>query len=146
MIRANQTNNPAAFRATSSIMFIKTEESQSLIYGAFRLFDLIFHNTVRSIRKGHRDAVFAILASVIQTLVMVAAFYLFMSVLGLRGAAIRGDFILYIMSGIFVFMVHIKSMGAVAGAEGPTSAMMPGSPSGRKSRPPRPRPRARSAS
>lgn len=124
MIRANQTNNPAAFRATSSIMFIKTEESQSLIYGAFRLFDLIFHNTVRSIRKGHRDAVFAILASVIQTLVMVAAFYLFMSVLGLRGAAIRGDFILYIMSGIFVFMVHIKSMGAVAGAEGPTSAMM----------------------
>ncbi len=105
-------------------MFIKTEEKQSLVFGAYRLFDLIFHNTVRSIRKGHRDAVFAIVSSIIQTLVMIGAFYLFMMVIGMRGAAIRGDFLLYIMSGVFVFMVHIKAMSAVAGAEGPTSPMM----------------------
>jgi len=105
-------------------MFMKSDERQSLVYGAFRLLDLIFHNSVRSIRKGHRDAIFAILTNVVQTLVMVGAFYLFMTVIGMRGVAIRGDFILYIMSGVFVFMLHIKSMAAVAGAEGPTSAMM----------------------
>ena len=126
MVPRNKTNNPAAAPATSRPMFINSDEKPSLVYGAFRLSDLIFHNTVRTIRKGHRDAVFAILSSVVQTLVMVGAFYLFMSYMRRFGAtgAIRGDFVLFIMSGVFVFMVHIKSMTAVAGAEGPTSAMM----------------------
>ena len=101
-----------------------TEQNPSLARGAFRIADLIFHNMVRSVRKGHRDAVFAIITSVLQTLVMIAAFYLFIDIVGLRAVAIRGDFLLYVMSGIFVFMIHIKAMGAVAGAEGPTSPMM----------------------
>ena len=99
-------------------------QNTSLWYGAYRLLELIYHNTVRSVRKGHRDAVFAIVSNIIQTLVMVGAFYLFIHYMGLRALAIRGDFLLYVMSGIFVFMVNIKSMGAVAGSEGPTSAMM----------------------
>ena len=99
-------------------------QNTSLLYGAFRLLDLIYHNTVRSVRKGHRDAVFAIVANIIQVLVMVGAFYLFIDIMGMRALAIRGDFLLYVMSGIFVFMVNIKAMGSVAGAEGPTSAMM----------------------
>ncbi len=101
-----------------------SHQNTSLLYGAFRLLDLIYHNTVRSVRKGHRDAVFAILANIIQTLVMVGAFYLFIDIMGMRALAIRGDFLLYVMSGIFVFMVNIKAMGSVASAEGPTSAMM----------------------
>lgn len=99
-------------------------QNTSLFYGAYRLLDLIYHNTVRSVRKGHRDAVFAILTNIIQTLVMVGVFYVFMSFMGMRTIAIRGDFLLYIMSGIFVFIVNIKAVASVAGAEGPTSAMM----------------------
>lgn len=101
-----------------------SHRNTSLLYGAFRLTDLIYHNTVRSVRKGHRDAIFAIVANIIQTLVMVGAFYLFIDIMGMRSMAIRGDFLLYIMSGIFVFMINIKAMGSVAGADGPTSAMM----------------------
>ena len=101
-----------------------SHKNASLLYGAYRLMELVYHNTVRSVRKGHRDAIFAIVANIIQTLVMVGAFYLFIHYMGLRALAIRGDFLLYVLSGIFVFMVNIKSMGAVAGAEGPTSAMM----------------------
>ena len=108
---------------TWSEMF-STHENKSLLYGAYRLLDLIYHNTVRSVRKGHRDAVFAIVANIIQTLVMVGAFYLFIDIMGMRALAIRGDFLLYVMSGIFVFMINIKAMGSVAGADGPTSAMM----------------------
>ena len=88
------------------------------------LLDLIYHNTVRSVRKGHRDALFAILNSMIQTAIMVAVFYLLYDILGMRRNAIRGDYMLYIMSGISVFMVHVKAMAAVATAEGPTSPMM----------------------
>jgi len=45
-------------------------------------------------------------------------------VMGMRGSAIRGDFLLYIMSGIFLFMTHTKAMGAVVASEGPASPMM----------------------
>lgn len=101
-----------------------SQQSASLLFGAYRLFELVFHNTVRAVRKGHRDAIFAILSTVVQTLVMVGAFYLFIDLMGMRGMAIRGDFLLYVMSGIFVFMLNIKAMAAVAGSEGPTSPMM----------------------
>ena len=102
------------------------EYRTSLGRGAYKLMDLTFHNTVRSVRKGHRDAVFAIMTNILQTIVMVGAFYLFMSFFKKLGAgmAIRGDFLLYVMSGIFVFMVHIKTMAAVASADGPTSSIM----------------------
>lgn len=59
-----------------------------------------------------------------QMIVFVLAFYLMFSILGLRGSLIRGDFMVYIMSGIFLFMTHIKTVGAVSGSEGPASPMM----------------------
>ena len=96
----------------------------SLTQSALTILDLIYHNTVRSVRSGHSDALFAILASVVQSLVMILTFFFFMDFMGMRQAAVRGDFLLYVMSGIFVFMVHIKAVMAVAGAEGPTSPMM----------------------
>lgn len=107
------------------MLFVDTHRP-SIARGAYKLLDLTYHNTVRSVRKGHRDAVFAILTNVTQTLVMVGAFYLFMNFFRNFGVsmAIRGDFLLYVMSGIFVFMVHIKALAAVAGADGPTSAIM----------------------
>lgn len=107
-------------------MLFATEQKSSLARGAYKLADLTFHNTVRTVRKGHRDAVFAILANILQTLVMVGAFYLFMSFFRKFGTsmAVRGDFLLYVMSGIFVFMVHIKAMTSVASSDGPTSSMM----------------------
>ena len=50
------------------------------------------------------------------------------TILGLKGTAIRGDFMLYIMSGIFLFLTHTKAMGAVLKAEGPASALMKHAP------------------
>lgn len=95
---------------------------------AFSMLELIYHSIVREIRKEHRNAVVGLLMSMLQTIVFVAAFYFMFSILGLRGAAIRGDFLLYIMSGIFLFLTHTKAMGAVLKAEGPSSAMMKHAP------------------
>lgn len=107
-------------------MLFADEHKPSIARGAYKLIDLTFHNTVRSVRKGHRDAVFAILTNILQTLVMVGAFYIFMNFFRKFGVsmAIRGDFLLYVMSGIFVFMVHIKALQSVASSDGPTSAIM----------------------
>ncbi len=85
---------------------------------------LIYHNTVRTVRKSHGNAVVALLMSILQAVMLVAVFYVMFTVLGLRSMAVRGDFLLYIMSGIFLFMTHVKTLGAVLGSEGPSSQMM----------------------
>ncbi|MBL4916527.1 ABC transporter permease [Szabonella alba] len=95
---------------------------------AFAILELIFHATVRNIRKTHGNAVIGLLLNIFQTVMLVAVFYVMFNLLGLRSSAIRGDFLLYVMSGIFMFMTHIKAVGAVSGAEGPTSAMMKHAP------------------
>ena len=96
--------------------------------GAFNMLELIYHSIVREIRKDHRNAVVGLIMNMMQTVVFVTAFYFMFSILGLKGTAIRGDFLLYIMSGIFLFLTHTKAMAAVLKAEGPASAMMKHAP------------------
>ena len=95
---------------------------------AATLFDLIFHTAVHNIRKTHGNAVMGLLLAILQNVIMIASFYLMFALMGLRGMAIRGDYMLYLMSGIFMFMTHNKAMGAVLKAEGPTSSMMKHAP------------------
>ena len=88
------------------------------------ILELIYHNAARQVRKQHANAIAAILMSILQSVATVAVFYIMFSFLGIRGAAIRGDFLLYIMSGVFMFFTHVKAIGAVFGSEGPASPMM----------------------
>ena len=101
---------------------------QSTLGSALAIAELIYHSIVRNIRKSHNNAMLGLIANMMQTVVFVGTFYVMFSVLGLRGSAIRGDFLLYLMSGIFLYMTHIKAVGAVAGSEGPASAMMKHAP------------------
>ena len=98
------------------------------IGSAASLVELIYHGTVRQLRKSHGNAVIGLLMNILQSMIFVLGFYVMFTVLGLRGAALRGDFMLYIMSGVFLFMTHTKAMQAVSGSEGPASAMMQHSP------------------
>jgi ABC-type polysaccharide/polyol phosphate export permease len=96
--------------------------------GALVMADLIYHSTVRNVRKGHRNAAAGLLMSILQTVIFLAAFWVMFTVLGVRGNAVRGDFLLYLMSGIFLFMIHTKAVGSIVKAEGPTSPMMQHAP------------------
>lgn len=102
----------------------RVETRQSGFHRAIRTFDLIFHNTVRSVRRGHANALIGLINNIVQTLIFFAIFYALYGLLGMRGAAVRGDYVLYLLSGVFVFMTNTKTMGAVSGAEGPAGAMM----------------------
>ncbi len=94
----------------------------------FGMLELIYHSIVRDVRKTHRNAFLGLVLNMLQTVVFVLTFYLMFSLLGLRGAAVRGDFLLYIMSGIFMYLTHTKAMQAVLMSEGPASAMMQHAP------------------
>ncbi len=95
---------------------------------AFRLLELIFHSSVRNLRRSHGNAVIGLLLTMMQTVMLVLVFYVMMEIMGMRQIAIRGDFLLYVMSGIFIFITHTQTFSAVLGADGPTSAMMKHAP------------------
>jgi ABC-type polysaccharide/polyol phosphate export permease len=111
-------------------MFDKASASKppSALSSAFTMSEVIYHSTVRSVRKTHANALMALTTNMIQIVVFILAFYVMFSLLGVRGAAIRGDFLIYIMTGVFLFMTHTKSLSAVLGSEGPASPMMQHAP------------------
>jgi len=106
----------------------ETTANKSRLEAAFSMMDVIYHATVFNVRKSHSNALIGLLLNMLQTMILVLVFYLMFVVLGMREAAIRGDFLLYIMSGIFMYVTNIKTVSAVAGAEGSTSRIMQHAP------------------
>ncbi|WP_096786941.1 ABC transporter permease [Rhodobacter sp. CZR27] len=106
----------------------RSQRRATAIGSGLALLELIFHSAVRSIRQSHGNAVVGLLLNLAQTILMVVVFYLIFEMVGLRGAAIRGNYLLFMMSGIFMYMTHVKAIGAVLKADGPTSAMMKHAP------------------
>ena len=104
------------------------ERRKSGFDAAVSIAELIYHATVRDLRKQHGNAIVGLLLNILQSVIFVSVFYVMFSLLGLKGSAIRGDFVLYIMSGVFLFMTHTKTMRAIVSAEGPSSAMMQHAP------------------
>ena len=95
---------------------------------AANLLELIYFGIVRDVRKTHGNALIGLAMNVMQTVIFCAVFYVMFAILGMRGTALRGDFLLYIMSGIFLFLVHTKALAAVVSSEGPASPIMKHAP------------------
>ena len=96
--------------------------------GVFAVLALIFHAAVRNVRKSHGNAIIGLLVNIVQSLVMLGVMLFMFHLMGIRGTAVRGDYFLYMMSGIFMFLTYNKAMRAVMVADGPTSAMMKHAP------------------
>lgn len=89
----------------------------------------VFAATVRHVRRGYSNGVAALAMNILQTLIFLGAFVaLYKFVPGMAAHAVRGDFVLFLMTGIFLFMTHVKTVGAVAAADGPGSPMMTHAP------------------
>lgn len=104
-------------------MFVQPR-NRNLAQAAFSTLALIYHQTVHNLRSSHSNAVVGLAMSVGQALAMVAGFFMMFHVMGVRRSPIRGDFIVFLMTGIFLFMTHAKAIGAMTGAANSTSAMM----------------------
>ena len=99
------------------------------IWGAFfRFLEVVYHATVYNVRKTDKNAIVGLLKSCLQAAIMLVIFYVMLSLLGGKAMAVRGDYFLFLLSGILLFMTHIKSIKAIAGAEGPNSPMMQHAP------------------
>jgi ABC-type polysaccharide/polyol phosphate export permease len=108
-------------------MFMQARKTTPLAMG-LQILELIYHATVAKVRKSHGNALIGLGIEILQTVIFVVAFYLMFTVLGMKGNAIRGDFLLYLMTGIFLFLTHTKAMGALLSSEGPAAPMMKHAP------------------
>ena len=115
-------------RASRKREMFQVGQQHSRLGQVVALLEVIYHATVRDVRKAHANALVGIFLNMLQSLTLVLVFYIMYAVLGLRSSMIRGDFLLYIMSGIFLYMTQIKTMGAVVASEGPASPMMQHAP------------------
>ena len=95
---------------------------------ALQILELVYHATVAKVRSSHGNALIGLGIEILQTIIFLVAFYLMFTVLGMTGNAIRGDFLLYLMTGIFLFLTHTKAMGAILSSEVPTAPMMKHAP------------------
>ncbi|WP_375253704.1 ABC transporter permease [Yoonia sp.] len=94
----------------------------------FAMMGVIYHTIVHNLRGGHRNAVVGLLFAMAQGLTLVVVFYGMFMLIGVRGSPVRGDFLLYIMSGVFLFMTHIAAVSAVQSGGNATSSVMQHAP------------------
>ena len=90
--------------------------NRNFLDAIFTTLNLIYHQTVYNLRNSDRNAVMGLLFTIAQTAIFVGFFALMYFVVGIRSSPIRGDFILFMMSGIFVFMTHVQTVAQVAGS------------------------------
>jgi len=74
----------------------------------FGMAELVYHSVVREIRKTHRNALVGLFMNMLQTVMLVMTFFAMFSIMGMRGSAIRGDFLMYIM--LFVYHVAVTPL------------------------------------
>jgi len=74
---------------------------------------LVYHSIVRDVRKGKGNALQAIFLEILQNAMIIIFFYFMIEFLGMKSVAVRGSFVLYVMSGVFLYLTHNKAIGAV---------------------------------
>lgn len=89
----------------------------------FRFFDLLYHSIVRGVRQSNVNPVTGLLRDILQSLLIVAFFLFLTTFLGSKGSAIRGNEMLFVMSGVFLFLVHIKAIREIQSTKGPLNKM-----------------------
>lgn len=89
-------------------------KTTSMAGAAFTISALIYHQTVYNLRTSSRNALAGLFTIIFQNLALVVVLMSIYYLIGMRTSPIRGDFLLFVMSGIFVYMTHIKAAGAIA--------------------------------
>jgi ABC-type polysaccharide/polyol phosphate export permease len=106
----------------TKLMF-QTKVHRSKTSSMFSMLAVTYHTIVYQLRGGHRNAIIGILYAIAQGMTLVIIFFGMFQILGMRSSPIRGDYLLFIMSGVFLYMAHIQVVSGISKAGNPTSSM-----------------------
>lgn len=105
------------------------DSPRTLLDAASATLELIYHCTVREVRKSSGSASLGLVIVLAQNVAMILVFYLIYTMIGgLRAVAIRGDFAVYLVTGIFFLMTHNRTLSSVMSSANATSALMQHAP------------------
>ncbi len=102
-------------------------QQKSYFWGTLAFLELIYHSVVREVRTQSGNATFGILKELGFLITFIGFFYLIFAFLG-RGAAIRGDFMMFLLSGVALLIIHMKAITSVRTALNATSPIMQHAP------------------
>lgn len=102
----------------------QVQRRRGMLQTAFNMAELIFHWAVRGLITGHQHPVISLFKGLMQSLVMIGVLFVMFSFLGMRSSAVRGDFVMYLISGVACFMIQNRAISAVAGTPGHDAAIM----------------------
>lgn len=103
----------------------KRKVSRTTWQAALEMWSVIYHQTVRKTRGEGGNAVTSLLGALFFTVLMMVMMALLMVYgFSIRSSPIRGDYILFIMTGILMFMMHVRTFRNVASAGGETAGTM----------------------
>ncbi len=106
-----------------------SERKQSFLMDIFTFQELLYHTVVREVRhENSRNPIVGLFMAVSRTLLMVGVFYIMFDVLGARAAMIRGDSVLYLVSGFLLFFMHTGGIGATVSAGSSVGALQQHAP------------------
>ena len=124
MIRSDGLGNPPRQdRGWTVANMFTAHRNRNMFEAAFTTLSLIYHVTVYNLRKEHRNALIGLLLTILQSSVFILGFFALYLIMGVRHSPIRGDFMIYIMSGIFTFMVFVQTMTAISNVGGSTGGL-----------------------
>lgn len=107
---------------------ITTRRNRNIFSATFSFIELVYHSVVRDVRKSSGSASLGLVLEIAQSMLMIAMFYALYTFTGTRGLAIRGDFVIFLLTGIFLYLTHNKAIGAVMGAANSASPIMKHAP------------------
>ena len=108
---------------------IESRRNQNLFQAFFSLTGLVYHSTVREVRKSSgSNALMGLINEIATSLLMVAMFYVMYTFMGLKGLTIRGGFVIFLLTGIFLFLTHNKAITSVMGAANAGNPIMKHAP------------------
>lgn len=98
-----------------------------MFMGSLEFLELVYQSVVREVRTQSGNATFGILKEVGNIGVFMAMFYVFFTFMG-RSIAIRGDFMMFLLTGIVLMLTHMKAISSVRSASNATSSIMQHAP------------------
>ncbi|GIX15796.1 MAG: ABC transporter permease [Paracoccaceae bacterium] len=88
----------------------------TLLGGALRLIEVLKATVVHVIRQETGRSALGFVSAMTRPLILLATFMVIIEVMGVRGIAIRGNTVTFLMTGIICFLTHVTAVQKVAAA------------------------------
>jgi ABC-type polysaccharide/polyol phosphate export permease len=98
---------------------LATRRDVTLTQGVLTFFEVLYHTIVRNVRNESGGAALGIALTIFRSVMMVAIFVAIFQFMGMGGVKIRGDVVLFMYTGVSLFLLHNSAITRTMSAGNP---------------------------